>query len=109
MFEKILRPTDQDIELRDIARIPLAATGFMCRFGHWPTRLRLNPDHHRGVAALITRQAFEDLEQRVHLTPEAGLCDVVAEDDAGNQWSYGENPIPDSMDAACRWFWRVAP
>jgi hypothetical protein len=94
-------------DLREVVRITAALTGFRQQYRHWPSRVRLDQEHHQGLASQLTRAAFVALEQKVSLIPEADLCDVVAEDEAGNCWFYGSNPIPASTDEASRWIWGI--
>ena len=72
-----------------------AIDGFFVRHGHWPTRLRLFPMALEDFRQhLFTDEAFRVLESKLQLIPDPE-APMVAEDDSGHSYSYGDEGFPE--------------
>ncbi len=94
-----------------IPRLRGAIDGFRQRYGHWPTRLYVDPDtlHAHSESASADEEDTEGdddvwellawIGQRVSVIGQAG-AQYRAEDEAGNQYDYGtEGFSGDAMTA----------
>lgn len=85
-------------------RLCAAIDGFRVRYGRWPTRVRAYPasladlrDH------LFTPEDYAQIIARVALVEDqAGM---VAEDDMGGSYDYGEEGFPDERPSPCAAEW----
>lgn len=87
---------------RTWCRLCAAINGFRVRHGHWPTRVRLYPISLAEIRDdLFTPDDFAKILAKVQLIPDD--APMIAEDDSGNHFNYGEEEFPDerpSPDAA---------
>jgi hypothetical protein len=81
---------------RNFIRLCAAIDGFFVRYGVWPTRVRLSSvaladlrDHVLGPAAFAT------VERKLRLV--ADKVGIVAEDDAGRSYNYGNEGFPETL------------
>ena len=72
-----------------------ALDGFRAKYGTWPSRVRIFPQALAGLREhLFTPEAFAQLLAKVELI--ADEAPMVAEDSAGNSYSYGAEGFPSS-------------
>jgi hypothetical protein len=70
-----------------------AIDGFRVRYGAWPTRVRIFPASLSNIRDhLFSAGLYAKLTQKVQLI--ADEAPFVAEDDAGNSYSYGAEGFP---------------
>ena len=81
---------------KNFVRLCLAIEGFHDRYGHWPTRVRLSPGVLDNLRSIFSADDFEKLSSKIELA--AGGTGMVAEDDAGGNYSYGEEPRLDKRE-----------
>jgi len=70
-----------------------AIEGFKVRYGTWPSRLRLFPAALQNIREdLFSPAMFAKLTEKIQLI--ADEAPMVAEDNLGNQYSYGKDGFP---------------
>jgi hypothetical protein len=70
-----------------------AIDGFRARYDAWPTRVRIFPASLSDIRDhLFSPELYAKLTQKVQLI--ADEAPMVAEDDAGNSYSYGDEGFP---------------
>jgi len=70
-------------------RLCAAIDGFRARYGSWPTKVRLFPSALQNLQQdVFTPESFHMIEQHIQLIPDE--APIVAEDDSGRRYSYGE-------------------
>ena len=88
---------------RNWFRLCGAVDGFFVRFGHWPTRVRLSPGYVSDLQGLFTPEDWDSILSKVDFVSEE--APIVAEDDAGNAYSYGQEGFPDERPTPDAWTW----
>ena len=78
---------------RNWGRARGALEGFFVRYGRWPTQLRLFPTALDDLRRLFTAESFRLLEAKVVLIPDLD-APMIAEDDEGHSYSYGQEGFP---------------
>jgi hypothetical protein len=70
-----------------------AIDGFRVRFGHWPSKVLLNRiilnDLEHGI---FLPESMKRIKDKVSLVVQD--ADIVAQDEFGNQYSYGDEGFP---------------
>jgi hypothetical protein len=75
-------------------RLCAAVEGFYGLHGKWPRRVLIFPQAIETLRTLVfSEESFVKLISRLELVPSE--CPVVAEDDEGNQYSFGELGFPE--------------
>lgn len=74
-------------------RVQAALNGFRQRFGHWPLKVLLPEGALRDLELLIfTPESMTKIRQKLQLV--VADVPIVAEDEKGNQYSYGLEGFP---------------
>src|SRR5688572_24138566 len=74
-------------------RLCAALEGFRMRHGRWPTRVRLWPGALADIRDhLLTPEDFAKVAAKLQLIPED--APMIAEDDTGAMYNYGEEGFP---------------
>ena len=74
---------------RNWIRLCAAIDGFRSRYNRWPTRIRLFPGILSNLQERVfTPKTFQKIEERIQFVPDE--APIVAEDDQGAQYSYGD-------------------
>jgi hypothetical protein len=89
-----------------VPRLRGALEGFFMLYGHWPTRLYVEPEVLAGhyQFAFDGRYVGEDrellvaLSSRLQFLGRTGAA-YLAEDEAGTQYNYGEEGFPDGFES----------
>lgn len=90
---------------RNWVRICAAIDGFRLRYGRWPTRVRLLPATLADIRENVFRpKDYAKIIAKVDLIPDDS--GIIAEDDVGGSYSYGESGFPPSRPdpPAKEWF-----
>jgi len=78
---------------RNYIRLCAAINGFFDRYGHWPTRVRIFPEALEDLRDhVFSTESFQILTSKLDMVPDE--APMVAEDDQGNSYSYGESGFP---------------
>jgi len=78
---------------RNWIRLCAAIDGFRSRYQRWPTRIRLHPETLKNLQEdVFTPASFREIEE--HLQFVTDNSPIVAEDDLGGRYSYGEEGFP---------------
>jgi len=78
---------------RNWIRLCAAIDGFRLRYKRWPSRIRLFPDTLRDLQDdVFTPESFKKMEEHIKFVPDDSP--IVAEDDLGGRYSYGEEGFP---------------
>lgn len=76
-------------------RLCAAVNGFRAEYGRWPTRVRLYAGALEDLREnVFSPESFARLTAKLRLVPDDTA--MVAEDDEGRQYSYGEKGFPSS-------------
>lgn len=79
---------------RNLSRLMRALKGFRGLHGHWPKRVRLEQCYIDDFQNLLTETGYQQLISKMSLVP--GLLDGMrAEDDQGNSFTFGIDPMTD--------------
>ena len=108
-----MKPIDQIFKLdtpiskeaSDVWRICCCLTGFKARYGHWPSKLKVDPKVPSYLEELLTREALQALKDRITIEAANELMDFIAMDDSGNEWSYAKHEIPRTTNDSIHWLW----
>lgn len=76
-------------------RLCAAIDGFRSRYGRWPTRVRALPASLHDFHLLFTTEDLAKIASKVALVTDA--ASMVAEDDSGAQYDYGQEGFPDRL------------
>jgi hypothetical protein len=85
-------------------RLCAAIDGFRIRYGRWPTRVRIFPASLADIRDhLFTPDAYAQILAKVALVADEAA--MVAEDDQGGSYSYGQEGFPSERPAprAAEW------
>ncbi len=74
-------------------RLCAAIYGFRSRYGRWPIRVRMYEMTLRDFDFLFTREDLTRIAAKVALVPDE--APMIAEDDAGAHYNYGEEGFPE--------------
>ncbi len=99
------RPHEDD---RTLFHLAASVSDFRRQFGHWPTRLKSDPDYLRALGIMLTSEALAAVTSKLEFVPTEGLEDVIAEDGEGHSWSYGGHPLPREVSDAAQWLWGIS-
>ncbi|RLA94571.1 MAG: hypothetical protein DRG25_02205 [Deltaproteobacteria bacterium] len=80
---------------RNWMRLCAAIDGFRTLYGKWPTRIRLFPDIIEDLKQVLGSESFSILESKLQLI--ADNASIVAEDEEGQQFSYGDDKFPEKL------------
>jgi hypothetical protein len=69
-----------------------ALDGFRSRYGRWPTRVRMHEGTLRDLDSLFTKEDLARIRERLALVPDE--ASIIAEDDSGAQYNYGQEGFP---------------
>ncbi|KJS32309.1 MAG: hypothetical protein VR64_07255 [Desulfatitalea sp. BRH_c12] len=73
-------------------RLCAAIDGFRARYKAWPTEVRVFDGYIKEMRDVLGQMGYYDLEKKVRIV-EDGLP-IVALDDAGRRYSYGDDGVP---------------
>jgi hypothetical protein len=73
-------------------RLCAAIDGFRHRFGRWPTRVRMLEPCLTDLRDMFTAQDFEIISKNLKLIADEGS--MIAEDDTGASYNYGQEGFP---------------
>jgi hypothetical protein len=73
---------------RDLGRLIATLSDFRAVHGHWPTRVRSPQWFITSLRGILTEKGYQQLESKITLVP--GSSDIIAEDDCGLKFSYGD-------------------
>jgi len=77
-------------------RLCAAIDGFYVSHGKWPSRVLLFSEAIENLKTdVFTEESFAKLEARLDLVPSE--ASMIAQDDDGNQYSYGEQGFPETQ------------
>jgi hypothetical protein len=94
---------------RNWVRVRAALEGFFVRHGRWPTRVRLYPDTLRDLRDhLFLPASWRRLTDALTFVADEH-APIVAEDDDGNAYSYGEDFLPERPRVTAEQWLGVAP
>lgn len=89
---------------RNWVRLCAAINGFRLRHKRWPTRIRLTPSMLSNLREdIFTPESFKKIEEHVRFILDD--APVVAEDDLGGRYSYGEQGFPKTQPDIDARFW----
>jgi hypothetical protein len=74
-------------------RLCAAIDGFRSRYGRWPLRVRMHEMSLRDFDFLFTKEDLARIYEKVALEPDE--ASMVAEDDSGDRYNYGEEGFPE--------------
>jgi hypothetical protein len=75
-------------------RLCAAMNGFRLRYGRWPTRVRIDPGSLADIRdQLFTAEDYAQIVAKVALVADQA-AGMVAEDDEGGSYSYGQEGFP---------------
>ena len=85
-------------EIKNWVRLCSTINGFRSKYKCWPNRIRLYKQIHEDLFYIFSPQSFTKLEEKVKFIIDDSPI-IVAEDDEGRSYSYGEEDsvkiIPD--------------
>ena len=91
-WKEICLPNGYD---RNWIRLCAAINGFRLRYERWPTRIRLFPGILSDLQQhVFTPKSFKQIEEHILFVPDD--APIVAEDDQGSRYSYGEEGFPNA-------------
>src|SRR4051812_30222773 len=73
-------------------RVCAAIDGFRVRYGRWPTRVRIFPASLANIYQLFSQADRAKIDAKLTLVADEAL--IVAEDDLGGSYSYGQEGFP---------------
>ena len=79
---------------RNLSRLMIVLESFRELHGHWPQRVRLEQGYIDDFRYLLTENGYQQLVNKLSLVPDS-LNGIRAEDDLGNTFTYGFDPMPD--------------
>jgi hypothetical protein len=74
-------------------RLCAAIDGFRSRYGRWPIRVRMYEISLRDFDFLFTREELTRITAKITLVPDE--APMIAEDDSGAHYNYGEEGFPE--------------
>jgi hypothetical protein len=85
-------------------RLLAAIDGFRVRHGHWPSRVRAFPGLLEDLRGLFAPDDFAQITSKIKFV--ADDAPVIAEDESGATYSYGQDGFPDERPSptAAEWF-----
>ncbi len=72
---------------------------FFATYGHWPTRVRL-PSAYIPMLEAMYPGSVEKLQAKVELVTQGGAHNLIAEDDAGATFEYGQSWPPTAVSSS---------
>lgn len=89
---------------RNWTRLCAAVDGFRARFGRWPTCVAMERGYLDDLQRMFNAQDLATIQGKIELRLREG-AHMIAADDAGNAYDYGQEGFSDSSEhLAMGWF-----